>query len=608
MSKTNLKLDSSEDCSIPDSKGTVKPKIKPKRKQKKNIARTDFLRKPDELFLNTVDSVFDKITTKSVLVIEIDQSEIRILQLNKVKGKYNFGYWSMQDITQLELNRAETELLALRNLIDKKLINTSEIILTLHGPEIIIRTLTAPKLEGNELREAVFWKNKNELPNLSDDALWDFEIIGEVEEDKKRVYNVLSIIAYDAYIRKQLNLLAEIDIFPKYVFAKPIALAAALHRLTNEWALEEKISVLGEIGKDTTLLSFYRDGNLEYVHTMMFGSNKIDRALNNPIKLKNKKIRLHSDKIDIYKQKHGILLELLDNSDDSNTHFPYNHLFEFIKPVLQMFVSELKRSFAFYLNSHNHDNVDILFITGGGTKLKNLDKFLQRKMDVPVHSIAPAFPSIMQGSFKPGYEYTACFGAGIRKKKNFNFIPKDIIIENKYRQANKSLLVAIAIIFAIILTFSSFLYFDRDEYISKVEYMESRYQELHPSEVVYKQVMEEVRLQEKKKQELIGNVNIDSKIMNVLKVFSNSTPTDIALTSLEYFDTGTKQLFENIKIEESMVVIKGMVYKNFLSADITLIEFMDSLKKLNYFKEITLADKTKRINDRIFIFKIHCKI
>ena len=57
-----------------------------------------------------------------------------------------------------------------------------------------------------------------------------------------------------------------------------------------------------------------------------------------------------------------------------------------------------------------------------------------------------------------------------------------------------------------------------------------------------------------------------------------------------------------------MVVIKGIVYKNFLSADIILIEFMNNLKEINYFKEITLADKSKKISEKIFNFKIHCKL
>ena len=611
MNKLNLKLDSHEDdqpTATPEKNlvqevQQVAPKPKPVTKPKD----VEYVKDPNSLFLNKIDSIFSKLNAKSKLVIEIGQSQIRILHLIKVKQKYNIGYWAEESFTQSDFQNPETIILTLRNLVDKKLLKSAEVVLSLYGPEVIIRTLTVPKLEGKELKDAIYWKNKNELPNLTDDALWDFEIIGEIEEDKKRVFNVLSIIAYDAFIRKYLVLLNESNIYPKIILTKPISLQSALNHLTYEWAVDEKTTVLAEIGKDTTLLNFYRNGKLEFVRSIMMGSNKIDSALDKPIKLKDKHIKLQPEKIDLFKQKHGILLELL-RGDTSKTFFPYNQLFDFIKPVLQMFVSELKRSFTFYLNSYNHDQIDLLFITGGGTKLKNIDKFLEMQLDVPVHAIAPSFPSIVQGSYKPGYEYTACFGAAARKEKNFNFIPKDIKTENKYREVQNTLKIAIALIFTIILVYSSFLFFDEKNYTSKVNSLDKRYQELYTSEVKYTELLEELRVHQKKKQDLVGNVSTDPKLINVLKILSNVTPTDMSLTSIDFFDKGISNLFEDIKIEESMVVIKGMVYKNFLSADITLIEFMKNLKELNYFKEITLAKKSKRIDEKIFLFQIHCKL
>jgi type IV pilus assembly protein PilM len=611
MNKLNLKLESHDD-DLP----TPAPQQKPvqqlqqeasKPKPAKKVEDIDYVKDPGSLFLNKIDNIFSKLNAKSKLVIEIGQSDIRVMHLFKVKHQYNIGYWAVENLTPADFQNPETIILTLKKLIDKKLIKSTDIILSLYGPEVIIRTLTVPKLEGKELRDAIFWKNKNDLPNLSDDALWDYEIVGEVEEDKKRVYNVLSIIAYDAFVRKYLILLGELNIYPNMILTKPISLHSALQNLTYEWAVEEKTTVLAEIGKETTLLNFYRDGKLEFVRSIMLGSNKIDSALDKPIKFKDKHIKLHPDKIEIYKQKHGILLELL-SGNTTKSFFPYNQLFEFIKPILQMFVSELKRSFTFYLNSYNHDQVDLLFITGGGTKLKNIDKFLEMRLDVPVHTIAPSFPSIVQGSYKPGYEYTACFGAASRKEKSFNFIPKDIKTENKYRQVQNTLKIAVSLVFAIILVYSSFIFFDEKNYTTQVNDMEQQYQGLHISEIKYNEVLNQVRAQEKKKQDLLGNVSTDPKIINILKIFSNLTPQDIALTSIDFFDIGSSNLFENVKIEESMVVIKGNIYKNFLSADITLIEFMNNLKELNYFKEITLAEKSKRINERIFLFKIHCKI
>ena len=506
MNKLNLKLESHDD-DLPTPAAQQKPvqqlqQEAPKPKPAKKVQDIEYVKDPNSLFLNRIDNVFTKLNAKSKLVIEIGQSDIRVMHLIKVKNKYNIGYWAVESLSQADFQNPETIILALRNLIDKKLIKSSEVVLSLYGPEVVIRTLTVPKLEGKELRDAIYWKNKKDLPNLSDDALWDYEIIGEIEEDKKRVYSVLSIIAYDAFVRKYLNLLSELNIYPRLILTKPISLHSALSHLTYDWAVEEKTTVFAEIGKETTLLNFYRNGKLEFVRSIMLGSNKIDNALDKPIKLKDKHIKLHPDKIDIYKQKHGILLELL-KGDTSRSFFPYNQLFEFIKPILQMFVSELKRSFTFYLNSYNHDQIDLLFISGGGTKLKNIDRFLEMQLDVPVYAIAPSFPSIVQGSYKPGYEYTACFGAAVRKEKSFNFIPKDIKTENKYRQVQDTLKIAVVLIFTIILVYSSFLYFDEQDYTAQVNDMDMQYQKLHMSEVKYSELIEELRIHQKKKQDLV---------------------------------------------------------------------------------------------------------
>lgn len=606
MKKDNLKLKTEIELTNNSAEAETTKSADIKENNVNSTSFDNYVKDAQLLFLNKFPNILAKLKSKSVLVIEIDQSEIRILHLVKSKHLYNIGTWTTQSLTQTNIEKTDEELSALRKLIDKKLLNISEVILTLHGPEVIIRTITVPKLKGKELKEAVYWKNKNELSNISDEALYDYEIIGEKEEKNKKVYTILTILARDAFIRKKIRLLNELNIYPQYVFTKPIALTSALKHLTNKWALEEKTTVLAEIGRETTLLCFFKDGKLEFVRSLMFGSDKIDRALNNPIKLKDKTIKINPNNLNIYKQRHGIVLELLENTTKS--FFPYRQLFNFIQPILQMFVSELKRSFTFYLNSYEREKIDLFFITGSGTKLKNIDKYLQLKLEVPVYSIAPAFPSILQNEYKLGYEYTACFGAGARELKNFNFLPEDIKKENKYRQSQNSLKLAVLLIFISILVYSSLLYFEKEKYTKDLSNRESRYEKLHPSELKYQEVLDKIKAQEKKKRELLGNVSIHSKLKDILKIFSNITPKDIALTSIDYVEAGAGKLFEGIKREESLVEVKGTVYKNFLSADITLIEFINALKKLNYFREITLVDKTKRIEDKIFLFKIHCRL
>lgn len=565
-----------------------------------------FVKNLDEIFMGHEPSFMQRYLAKTIISIEIDQTEIRNIKLKKIKNHYYIEEWSEEQIALLSHNREEAILLALKNIIDPKTAAQSQIYLTVFGPEVAVRTITVPKLKGKELRDAIFWKTKNEIVNFSESAQWDYEIVEEVEQDKKIHYKVLTVIAQDVFIRKQLSILEEAGISPSRVMVKPVGLSASLKTLTNDWTFEGKNSVVIEVGRDSTHLLFFKNRTLEYVRTLSLGSNKIDKALNSPIRLKDKQIKLNPEKIDIFKRKHGIIIDLLNPS--SKTYFPYNQLFKFMQPILQMFVSEIKRSFVFYQNSYEVDSIDVILLTGNGANLKNFDTFLERKFDVPVNSIAPAFPSILSGQYKSGYEFTTCFGTATCVSEKFNFLPKDIQNDNKYKKSQKTLNLAFVLLLLIIMVYSYFLYLDKGKFEEQVQVMTQRYEQLHPLEVKYNNLVKDIKLLQEKKNNIVNSLQTESKIIDVLKVFSNLTPGDVALSSIEYFEPGASALYDFDENLEGTVIVKGMVYKNFISADITLIEFITKLKELKYFKEIALEDKTKRLDEELFTFKIICKL
>ena len=62
------------------------------------------------------------------------------------------------------------------------------------------------------------------------------------------------------------------------------------------------------------------------------------------------------------------------------------------------------------------------------------------------------------------------------------------------------------------------------------------------------------------------------------------------------------------KIDKGILIIEGIVYRNFMSADVTLIDFITNLKSTNFFKDVTLAKQRKQIKQNVFQFKIECQI
>ena len=594
------------------SQETVKaaPNVPQKSSQKKRVYQTrpiDYLIHPSQIFLPKDAGIFTKPVSSEIISIEIDGSFVRVLHIRKIKNKYHIKSWAEQPLTNKKLDRTIAIMMALRNAIDLRILRRSRVVLSFFGPEVNIRTITVPQLKGNELKQAVFWKNQKEVLNFSEDSLWDFQVIDEVIEDDKKQLKILTIIAQEQFVNKYLDMLKEINIFPYKVIVKPIALTLAFKRLTEPITLADKNLILIDIGRETTILCFYKSSRLEFVRTLGFGSNKIDQALNQPIVIKDKRIKLDPRKIVIFKRRHGILIEFLKGTD--KTYFPFKQLFQFIQPVLQIFISELKRSLAYYQNSYSVDEVNAIFITGSGCNLKNLDKYLAHHIHIPVSLIAPSFPSILSGTYVPGFEFTSCFGATQSSTDKFNFIPKEIRMHVKFKRA-KNLLIFLAVLLFIFLGyFSTGKFTELEQYQETTNKMNLNFQKLHVYEVEYEKYQAEIQKVKDELQGIINKLNVDNKIRDMLKIISNKIPEDIVLTAINYIEKDASKLdITSKKISEGVLVIDGLVYRNFISADITLIDFITNLKNSNFFKDVTLAKQRKQIKENVFQFKIECKL
>ena len=60
-----------------------------------------------------------------------------------------------------------------------------------------------------------------------------------------------------------------------------------------------------------------------------------------------------------------------------------------IKSTLDEFVSELRRCLIYYDNQTGRKGFTRLIVTGGGSKLKGLDKYISRELGIPIEHLNP---------------------------------------------------------------------------------------------------------------------------------------------------------------------------------------------------------------------------
>jgi hypothetical protein len=247
-------------------------------------------------------------------------------------------------------------------------------------------------------------------------------------------------------------------------------------------------------------------------------------------------------------------------------------------------------------------------LTGKGCNLKNLDLFISEKLKIPVYLVAPFFSSVTWGKFITGFEYTSCFGALVQDNKQLNIIPKSLKVEKLYKKRTKLLLLLCLFLLLLLGTYSINLNTEKNRFENTVSNMYTEYEDLFISEKKY----EEMLIQKKELDNKIIMVNNtlrkDSKIEDILKIISNATHENIVLSSIEYNNGELSKPPDSGKKNDDVIIIKGNVYKNFLSADITLLRFISALESYQYFKSVTLVEEKKQIKEQIFLFKIQLEI
>jgi type IV pilus assembly protein PilM len=561
-----------------------------------------YLRQADEIFFKNNGGLFGYAKSSQIIVIEFGSTELKLMLLSKYNQKYQVEHWEEIPIQPTDLDKPDIMLESAGHFLSLYRRKKTKIVLVLNGPQVISKTIKLPHMAKEQLKEAVFWKVKQEITAFSDRDQWDYKIIQETKEGNKKWLWILTIIAKGQLVKQYLDILAKIDIHPSKVIVKPVAFALALKNLTYKRIFEKKNIALIEMGRDSSQLCFFRNGVLQFFKILAVGYDNLDKALSKPLVLKDKQIILKPEKMEYFKRKYGIVSSVLREPD--KVAFPFKKLFQYMLPSLQKYVSEIKRSLIFYENYFSGEKIQVAFITGKGAKLKNLNSYLVQQLGFPVFSIGPFFSGTKSSGHFQNLDFTSCFGAACHEGKNFNLIPKILRTAKKFKYWQKMMAGVSLVIFFGLTVYSINLWDNIDSHRAEKSKREMEFQKILPAEKKFQQLTKQYAELDKYHRKLLTELQSKSDIVDHLKIFSALIPEDIVLTSINFKETGTSEIYKTGANDEGKIVLSGMVYKNFMSADITLIQFIARLQDLHYYKNIEVTDSSKDEENKMLSFKI----
>ena len=246
-------------------------------------------------------------------------------------------------------------------------IKASDVAISLSGHSVIIKKISLPVMNSEELAESIQWEAEQYIPFDVDDVNIDYQVLegsataGEGNMDvllvavkKDKINDLTSVITQAG----KNTLLADVDVF---------ALQNAYQ--VNYEPVTGKVIALVNIGAGVTNIAIMQNGSSIFWRDISVGGNNYTDAL-------QKELNLTWDQAESAKKGEA-------------TAAPHDRVAAIIDAVNEQVGTEIGKTLDFFKATSASDPVSLIEITGGAARTPNLMSYLSRRFETQVEMMNP---------------------------------------------------------------------------------------------------------------------------------------------------------------------------------------------------------------------------
>ena len=315
--------------------------------------------------------------------LDLGSASIKLIELEEREGRFSVTNRLIQELPagqEEPVDRAGWLQAALKEF------GTSAVHVAISGPEVAIRRVRVPPMSSQELKEAVRWMVKDELPFAVQDAVISCRVVGEVWDKDIRKLDVLVAAVAMRALQEQIRVVEKAGAS----VASMVPACAALWRGISD-AYPEKLAASSvavvEIGAEQTHAVILKDGVPRVARDLPIGSRHFTQALIGAIASEGGEIQVDAAKAEQIKRQYGIIPETSDGTTEEGV--PLGQLAALMRSVLETLLIELARFLDFYKVQMHEAGVSRILLCGGGANLKHLRAFLEEGLGVAIELYDP---------------------------------------------------------------------------------------------------------------------------------------------------------------------------------------------------------------------------
>jgi type IV pilus assembly protein PilM len=273
-----------------------------------------------------------------------------------------------------EVRQPEAVAEALREVWAKSGVTSKQVQLGVGNQRVVVREIALPWLPEKELRDTLALQVQEFIPMASDEAVLDFDPLGELDQGGRRMVRILLVAAHKGMVNALVEAALAAKLDPQGIDLTPFAVIRAVG--TGDEGLDLNSSgdeAIIDIGAQVTSICVHDRGVTRFVRMLPSGGRDITLALASGLGVDD----------DVAERlKRG---ERVEVDGEGATPLPEpGEIRELALTRAGSFVDEVRSSLEFYTAQMPNAQVGRVLVVGGGSRLDGLLELVQERLPVPV--------------------------------------------------------------------------------------------------------------------------------------------------------------------------------------------------------------------------------
>ncbi len=329
--------------------------------------------------------MFEGVFSKGMVGLDVGSMMIKAMQFKGKGDKRQLAAAGVTELSQEAIEGMEEDVRetlvaeTIKKLFKDNNIRSKNVVTSMSGDDVIVRPVKLPYIPADELADVISYEAENYIPLAIDQVVLDYEVLGEVEEGEgQKKISIVLVAAKEEVVDKHLRLIQAAGLNPLIIDVDCYALQNAFQD-NNEVQPDETVAIIN-IGASVTNINILEGETTFMSRDITMGGNEFTKEIQREFNLsfsQAEELKRQQGRIMI--ESDDISLSSLPSQDDRSLRIS-----EAMNPVLNKLLSELRRMFDFYETSGGQKNINRISLSGGGSKMVNIDKYLGNKLGIPV--------------------------------------------------------------------------------------------------------------------------------------------------------------------------------------------------------------------------------